>query len=137
MRATYGAAYAASALSVDVPEYVRGLWRLCEALGGENVTEWRLGEVASLASLLTSGEYDAVVVALGSRVTGVAGMGALPLTPCRGQNLILSNVCVHSDRWPDSNPLCTAAAPREEPSAEEALPHSISRLSRTHGSRCP
>ena len=87
----HGSVWAGAALSVDVPQYVRGLWRLCETLGGDGVTEWRLGEIASLSSLISSGEYDAVVVALGSRVTGVAGMGDLPLTPCRGQNLVLSN----------------------------------------------
>lgn len=87
----HGSVWAGAALSVDVPQYVRGLWKLCERLGGDGVTEWRLGKVASLSSLLSSGDYDAVVVAFGSQVTGVAGMDLLPLTPCRGQNLVLSN----------------------------------------------
>lgn len=82
-----GAAYAPAALSLDVPKYLRGLWALCEAGSGE--AQWRLGEVHSLAPLLR--DYDAVVVALGARATTLRGCESLPLTACRGQNLVLSN----------------------------------------------
>ena len=66
--------------------------------------------VAELASAATSGptaaeisahfaelasrdfsEYDALVVATGARTRELRGLAGLPLTPCRGQNLVLSN----------------------------------------------
>ena len=83
--------WAESALCVDVPKYVQGLWALCRTLAGEGAAQWRLGEVDSLSDLAQSGDYDAVVIALGSRAPGIVGLESLPLTPCRGQNLILSN----------------------------------------------
>ena len=92
-----GGVFAASALSIDVPQYVQGLWALCQSLGdgssksAEPVAQWHMGEVSSLASLLTSDQYDAVIVALGSRATALAGCEALPIRPCRGQNLVFSN----------------------------------------------
>ena len=101
-----GGTFAESALSIDVPQYVRGLWALCQSLGGVTsqeqptaaaaaaavpVAQWHLGEVHSLASLLASDQYDAVIVAMGSRVTGLNGCEELPIRPCRGQNLVFSN----------------------------------------------
>ena len=89
-----GALYAEAAITVDVPAYIRGLWALCESQTGPGVTKWCQENVESLSSLLHAPAptaYDAIVVCLGSRVTGLAGLSALPLTPCRGQNLIFSN----------------------------------------------
>lgn len=87
----HGGVWAESALCVDVPKYVQGLWALCQTLAGEGAAQWRLGEVDSLSDLAQSADYDAVVIALGSRAPGIVGLESLPLTPCRGQNLILSN----------------------------------------------
>ena len=89
-----GASYANAAMSIDVPRYLRGMWSLCEELGGEAsegevVAQWRVGELASLDSLLPS--YDAIIVALGAKATSLRGCESLPLRGCRGQNLIMSN----------------------------------------------
>jgi glycine/D-amino acid oxidase-like deaminating enzyme len=91
-----GAAFAPAALSLDVPSYLRGLWKLCETLSGkrlcgEPVAQWHLQSVQALDQIARSGAYDAIIVALGSRAPTLAGLQGIPLTPCRGQNLVLTN----------------------------------------------
>lgn len=85
-----GATHAPAAVSIDVTKYVRGLWSLIQSdLSGADV-EWRLGAIDSLEPLLDAG-YDAIIVAMGARIPDLAGCANVPLTPCRGQNLVLSN----------------------------------------------
>ena len=105
-----GASHAPAALCVDVPAYLRGLWHLCEesmrssaqsssssssssaaANAVETSVEWRLEKLSSLAPLIESAQYDAIIVALGARATSIDGLQDLPLRGCRGQNLVLRN----------------------------------------------
>ena len=85
-----GATHAPAAVSIDVPRYVRGLWALIQSEGRDADVAWKLGAVESLQPLLAAG-YDAIVVAMGARTPELCGCEGLPLTPCRGQNLVLSN----------------------------------------------
>jgi len=89
-----GAAHAPAAITIDVPRYLCALWAMCREQGAAAGTEveWRPERVGSLASLAPGGAaYDAVLCTAGARVLSMTELAALPLTPCRSQNLLFPN----------------------------------------------
>lgn len=67
---------------VDMKAYLAGLWQCCEALGA------RL-ERQSLGDLQGLGAFDKIVVATGATVAALPECRHLPITPIKGQMLLL------------------------------------------------
>lgn len=100
------AAFIKDAAVVDTGTYLRTLWQICKDSGRVN---WRRQEIAGLASLLrdrqaetptndaerTGGDeselarFDTIILCAGASIKALAEFHAIPLTPCRGQNLHL------------------------------------------------
>lgn len=89
-----GAVHVPAAISIDPPAYCRGLWSLCKALGAElpgcEELVWQRRGLEGLSELSGEG-FDAIVIACGARSQMLAELRALPITPVRGQNLLLRN----------------------------------------------
>lgn len=100
------AAFIKDAAVVDTGAYLRILWQICKDSRRVN---WRIQEVSGLASLLRGhrmgaptsdaeragcGEselarFDTVILCAGASIKALTEFRAVPLTPCRGQNLHL------------------------------------------------
>ena len=74
-----GGVFAPSAVCVDVPRYLEGLWSACEEMGG-SACRWHLRGVESLAELADGPgrAYDAVVVTAGAGCTDIAELTEAP-----------------------------------------------------------
>lgn len=86
------AAFLKKAAVVDTPNYTRRLWALCERTGR---AEWRQKAVSSISDLLRvergkdGKPYNTVIICAGAMSKAVPDLVDVPLTPCRGQNLIM------------------------------------------------
>lgn len=69
---------------VNMGAYMKRLWEVCENSGR---AEWECARVEDVRTLLQSG-YDTVVLCAGGG-SGLLGVSDVPITPCRGQNVIL------------------------------------------------
>ncbi|MBA3957759.1 MAG: FAD-dependent oxidoreductase [Parachlamydiaceae bacterium] len=67
-----------SAITVDTPRYMQGLWLACERLGAV----FNQQKVSSLQDL---GEYDRIVVAMGAACKTLPELAQLPINPVKGQ----------------------------------------------------
>ena len=81
-------AFVPDAAIVNTKEYLRKLWKVCEH---SQRVEWRTEPVNSVSQLLENGQFDTVVVTAGASTKGLTDLTHIPITPCRGQNLVMSH----------------------------------------------
>lgn len=97
------AAFIKHAAVVDTSAYLENLWRVCQATGR---VQWQAESVDNVAALLegragvasgtgkvegASSRFDTVILCAGASIKGIQEVQHVPLTPCRGQNLILES----------------------------------------------
>lgn len=80
---------------VDMKAYLTGLWQCCEALGARLKRQ-------SVGNLQSLGAFDTIVVATGAATTALPECSHLPITPLKGQMLLL--------RSPAKLPRCPIAS---------------------------
>lgn len=73
------------AIVVNVRAYLEGLWEICEESGR---VEWVRERGSGVEEMLDRG-FDTVVVCNGAGVRGTKGLEGVPVTACKGQNLVL------------------------------------------------
>lgn len=121
-----------SANVVDCGGYLQSLWALCEASGQ---VAWSPNPVDDYRSLLRGsaacgGEgieheaFDAVVVCTGAAIKAMTTFDDLPITACRGQNLVLERVAGSQTSSPASMP------PMPSISGKYVIPDCFSELPR-------
>lgn len=81
---------------VDTPNYLRALWRTCQATGR---VSWHHHAVTDVSTLLTNPipnpsasspiSFDTVVLCAGAAVASLSGLSRIPITPSFGTNLLL------------------------------------------------
>ncbi|KAA8492905.1 tRNA 5-methylaminomethyl-2-thiouridine biosynthesis bifunctional protein MnmC [Porphyridium purpureum] len=77
---------------VDVPRYLRGLWRLCEQTGRATWVKRAIGRDMGIHTLAAELGVDHIVVAAGawSKMLAAEELATLGIVPVRGQNLHLT-----------------------------------------------
>lgn len=80
-------AFIPDAAVVNTKEYLRKLWKVCE---NTQRVEWRTEAVTSVGQLLEDDQFDTVVVTAGASAIGLTDLNHIPITPCRGQNLVMN-----------------------------------------------
>lgn len=73
------------AIVVNVRAYLEGLWLICKESGR---VEWVREKGLGVEEMLERG-FDTVVVCNGAGVRGIKGLEGVPMTACKGQNLVL------------------------------------------------